>query len=323
MNPLIIIMIIILLVSGIVLYYGIKKLSQANKIEVKKVHQQHQEDLLNQKISGLTLKIEQLKAVEKEKNKEIENLDLKVRLKRQAVQQDYTVEKKILDNQLEDFKKTTQQAASHYFNTLEKDYVSAQRAHKQHLANLQAEYNQAAADLQVLKDTRKAAFEALLKQQEVKENKDNYRLKPSQQDLEDIGTLEHIKHSLHKPRILSMLMWQTFWQPLAKKQFPIILQDKTKIGIYKITNIITDQCYIGQSLNIYKRWCDHCKAGLGIDTPVGNKLYQSIQKTGLQNFTFELLCQCPKEELDQKEKYFIELYQSDLYGFNGTKGNKK
>ena len=323
MNPLIIIMIIILLVSGIILYYGIKKLSQANKIEVKKVHQQHQEDLLNQKISGLTLKIEQLKAVEKEKNKEIENLDLKVRLKRQAVQQDYTVEKKILDNQLEDFKKTTQQAASHYFNTLEKDYVSAQRAHKQHLANLQAEYNQAAADLQVLKDTRKAAFEALLKQQEVKENKDNYRLKPSQQDLEDIGTLEHIKHSLHKPRILSMLMWQTFWQPLAKKQFPIILQDKTKIGIYKITNIITDQCYIGQSLNIYKRWCDHCKAGLGIDTPVGNKLYQSIQKTGLQNFTFELLCQCPKEELDQKEKYFIELYQSDLYGFNGTKGNKK
>ena len=323
MNPLIIIMIIILLVSGIILYYGIKKLSQANKIEVKKVHQQHQEDLLNQKISGLTFKIEQLKAVEKEKNKEIENLDLKVRLKRQAVQQDYTVEKKILDNQLEDFKKTTQQAASHYFNTLEKDYVSAQRAHKQHLANLQAEYNQAAADLQVLKDTRKAAFEALLKQQEVKENKDNYRLKPSQQDLEDIGTLEHIKHSLHKPRILSMLMWQTFWQPLAKKQFPIILQDKTKIGIYKITNIITDQCYIGQSLNIYKRWCDHCKAGLGIDTPVGNKLYQSIQKTGLQNFTFELLCQCPKEELDQKEKYFIELYQSDLYGFNGTKGNKK
>lgn len=323
MNPLIIIMIIILLVSGIVLYYGIKKLSQANKIEVKKVHQQHQEDLLNQKISGLTLKIEQLKAVEKEKNKEIENLDLKVRLKRQAVQQDYTVEKKILDNQLEDFKKTTQQAASHYFNTLEKDYVSAQRAHKQHLTRLQAEYNQAAADLQVLKDTRKAAFEALLKQQEVKENKDNYRLKPSQQDLEDIGTLEHIKHSLHKPRILSMLMWQTFWQPLAKKQFPIILQDKTKIGIYKITNIITDQCYIGQSLNIYKRWCDHCKAGLGIDTPVGNKLYQSIQKTGLQNFTFELLCQCPKEELDQKEKYFIELYQSDLYGFNGTKGNKK
>ena len=316
MNPLIIIMIIILLVSGIILYYGIKKLSQANKIEVQKVHQQHQEDLLNQKISGL-------KAVEKEKNKEIENLDLKVRLKRQAVQQDYTVEKKILDNQLEDFKKTTQQAASHYFNTLEKDYVSAQRAHKQHLANLQAEYNQAAADLQVLKDTRKAAFEALLKQQEVKENKDNYRLKPSQQDLEDIGTLEHIKHSLHKPRILSMLMWQTFWQPLAKKQFPIILQDKTKIGIYKITNIITDQCYIGQSLNIYKRWCDHCKAGLGIDTPVGNKLYQKKKKTGLQNFTFELLCQCPKEELDQKEKYFIELYQSDLYGFNGTKGNKK
>ena len=55
---------------------------------------------------------------------------------------------------------------------------------------------------------------------------------------------------LAKPRILSMLIWQTYWQPLAKKQFPLILQDKTKCGIYKITNQLTDESYIGQSVNI-------------------------------------------------------------------------
>ena len=120
-----------------------------------------------------------------------------------------------------------------------------------------------------------------------------------------------------------MLIWQTFWQPLAKQRFPIILQAKTKIGIYKITNIRTEECYIGQSLDIYKRWCQHCKAGLGIDTPVGNKLYKAIQKDGLQNFTFELIIECSKEQLNEKEKYFIELYQSDTYGYNGTGGNKK
>jgi hypothetical protein len=51
-----------------------------------------------------------------------------------------------------------------------------------------------------------------------------------------------------------MLIWQTYWQPLAKKVFPIILQDKTKMGIYKITSLDTEECYIGQAVDIYKRW---------------------------------------------------------------------
>jgi len=51
-----------------------------------------------------------------------------------------------------------------------------------------------------------------------------------------------------------MLIWQTYWQPLAKVKFPIILKDKTKMGIYKITNSQTGECYIGQAVDIYKRW---------------------------------------------------------------------
>ena len=119
-----------------------------------------------------------------------------------------------------------------------------------------------------------------------------------------------------------MLIWQTYWQPIAKKQFPQILQDKTKCGIYKITNTITDECYIGQSVDIYKRWNDHCKCGLGIDTPPGNKLYKAIQEYGLENFTFELLTSCNQTELNEKERYFIELYQADTFGYNSQGGNK-
>ena len=319
---LIILVVCALLVCSLLVIYGKGKLNQANNIIIEKTHQQNQVKLLQQKIFNLNQNIQILQKQQKDRQAQLQNLDLKIKLKRQSVQKDYTAEKQIIKNQLEQFKKVSKQAASNYIDILQKDYQHAEAAHKQQITKLQAEYNRASADLQVLKDTRKAAFEALLKEQEIKENKENYSLIPSKNDLQDIYTLEHIKAGLHKPRILSMLIWQTYWQPLAKKQFPIILQDKTKTGIYKITNTQNDQCYIGQSLNIYKRWCDHCKAGLGIDTPVGNKLYQSMQKTGLEYFTFELLCECPKEELDEKEKYFIELYQSDLYGFNGTKGNK-
>ena len=94
------------------------------------------------------------------------------------------------------------------------------------------------------------------------------------------------------------------------------------IGIYKITNKINKKCYIGQSVDVYKRWNDHCKCGLGIDTPPGNKLYKAMQEYGLDKFTFELLTECNQTELNEKEKYFIELYQADTFGYNSTGGNK-
>lgn len=229
----------------------------------------------------------------------------------------------IIKKRVQEYKQLVDKSANCYIDEVEKRYEAADAAHVQKMASIKAEQDEVAAALNNLKETRKIAYERVLKQQEVKDNKDNYRLMPYYQDLHDVHILENIKPNLNKQRILSMLIWQSVWQPIAKKQFPIILQDKTKTGIYRITNIQTDECYIGQAVDVYKRWCQHCKAGLGIDTPAGNKLYKAIQKYGLQNFTFELICECPKEQLNEKENYFIELYQSNLYGYNGNIGVKK
>ena len=227
-----------------------------------------------------------------------------------------------ISNTLDENKKISDSAFRDYEKTLEQAYVATELSFDKRVELLNSEMKSIQDDLNNLKETRAAAHEALLKEQEVKDNKDNYRLLPSQADLTDARRLEIVKRELNKPRILSMLIWQTYWQPLAKKQFPQILQDKTKCGIYKITNTITDECYIGQSVDVYKRWCEHCKCGLGIDTPPGNKLYKAIQEYGLENFTFELLTECTQSELNEKERYFIELYQADTFGFNSTGGNK-
>lgn len=263
-----------------------------------------------------------LKIQYNDQNKTYKDLQENINYIRKENDQFYKQQKKTIEQRLEDFKKVTKIAADNYVNTIEKVYEHAEAGHAEKMTRLKEEFNEATADLQKLQNTRKAAHQALLKQKQIKENKDNYRLLPSSFDIQDIAALKRVKETLHKPRILSMLIWQTYYQPLAKEKFPIILQDKTKMGIYKITNTYTDQCYIGQSVDVYKRWSDHCKAGLGIDAPVGNKLYKAMQEDGLYNFTFQLLCQCSKEELDEKEKYFISLYQSDIYGYNGTKGNK-
>lgn len=215
------------------------------------------------------------------------------------------------------------EALQNYIEILEQQYEKAESNYDNQIAELHNTLCTIHQELDKLKATRAAAHEALLKEQEVKDNKDNYKLSPSQADLADARRLEIVKRELNKPRILSMLIWQTYWQPLAKKQFPLILKDKTKCGIYKITNQITDECYIGQAVDVYKRWNEHCKCGLGIDTPPGNKLYKAMQDYGLENFTFELLTECNQSELNEKEKYFIELYQADTFGYNGNRGVAK
>ena len=225
-----------------------------------------------------------------------------------------------ISNTLNENKKISDDAFRAYEKALEQAYAEVDLSFDKRAAQLWNEMDLIQKELDELKTTRAAAHEALLKEQEIKDNKDNYRLLPSQGDLADARRLEIVKRELNKPRILSMLIWQTYWQPLAKKQFPLILQAKTKCGIYKITNTVTDECYIGQAVDIYTRWNQHCKCGLGIDTPPGNKLYKAIQEYGLENFTFELLTECNQSELNEKEKYFIELYQADTFGYNGNKG---
>ena len=68
------------------------------------------------------------------------------------------------------------------------------------------ESNKIKEDLEQIRKTRASAQEALLKEQEIKEDMSFYSLNPSQNDLDDIQALERIKPKLHQPRILSMLI---------------------------------------------------------------------------------------------------------------------
>lgn len=252
------------------------------------------------------------------------SIEDKIQQKEQNFNQKYNFEEQSIQTRLKNYEKIKKQSIDQQLQLYKTEYKAEKIRYEQELALLRQEVQAVAASLQTLKQTRKAAYQAILRQKEMKNKVDDYRLIPSQVDLSDIKKLEKVKMELSKPRILSMLIWQTFWQPIAKVKFPIILKDKTKMGIYKITNIETNQCYIGQAVDIYKRWNQHCKAGLGIDTPPGNKLYKAMMDYGLQNFAFEILLECNRNELNEKEKYFISLYQADTYGYNSNIGvNKK
>ena len=134
--------------------------------------------------------------------------------------------------------------------------------------------------------------------------------------------LENLKASFHKPVVLSKLIWTQYFQKQMTELCDRVLGKKTICGIYKITNLNSEYCYIGQSVDVSKRWKDHCKCGLGIEASVTNKLYNNMQKNGVWNFSFELLEECSRNLLNEKERFWIEMYQSDKFGLNTTKGNK-
>jgi len=48
-----------------------------------------------------------------------------------------------------------------------------------------------------------------------------------------------------------------------------------------------------------------------------------MKKEGIDNFTFEILEECTIENLDEKEAFYINLYNSYNYGYNSNRGNKK
>lgn len=90
-------------------------------------------------------------------------------------------------------------------------------------------------------------------------------------------------------------------------------------GIYKITNLINDKSYIGQSIHIEERWRKHRNYSFEY---AEYPLYRAFRKYGLENFSFEILEYCQENELNEKEKYYISLYQTFGQGYNQTEGGE-
>lgn len=168
------------------------------------------------------------------------------------------------------------------------------------------------------------ALEAARRQEELESNLDFYRVVLSPEDENEIKVLLSIEHLLSNKRSLRMLIWTNYYSKKVNELAARVLGADEVCGIYKITNIETQQIYIGQSRSVKERIREHCKFSLGIDSP-SNRLYTNMQKYGLSNFTFELMEKCSREKLDERERHWIAFYQSNnnLYGLNSTKGNEK
>lgn len=306
-----IISIIFLILSCILLIYTYKCKNKINVLNTNIANENYILDLQNQSL--------------KEKEQEIER-SIKIKI------QELNDMSHSIENDFENKKALSNKAFESYCDTLDNSYKEKEREYQEHLSLLRVSYEKHQLDLlrktdkireelDSIKATRTAAIQAQIKEKEIKEKREFYMLCPKTADIDDIRKLERIKPDLHNPRVLSMLIWSTFFQKPMTTLCNNVLGTSAITGIYKITNQNNDMCYIGQAVDVATRWKNHAKCGLDIDTPAGNKLYKAMKEEGIWNFSWELLEECPRNELDAKEKFYIELYQSKDFGYNTTKGN--
>lgn len=312
--------IVILIISIITLIVGIKLIVTAKERD-------KQIELENQKLEEhYSLLQNEIKDCEEEIN-ELEKIYFSKTQKLQEIE-DKNVER------VQQQQRLSQEAFENYFETLEYHYEEMVQEHakdinileesysKRQLALL-AEMDKCNAELDKIRATRNAAIQALNKEKEIKEQLSFYCLQLTDEERNDIQILEGIKPRLAKPRILSMLIWSTFFQKQMNSLCARVLGTENIVcGIYKITNQVTSEAYIGQAVDIAGRWKEHAKCGLGIDTPASNKLYKSMMEYGITNFSWEVLEVCPREQLNEKEREYIDIYQTKTFGMNTTKGNK-
>lgn len=159
--------------------------------------------------------------------------------------------------------------------------------------------------------------------EQIKQDKNFYRIVLSEEVQEDVKKLRKIAGELHDPTIIYKLIYKTYYEkPFTEMVGRVVSNDAAACGIYKITNLENGRSYIGQTRQAFKeRWRTHLKRGVKAEPGTQNKLYAAMWEDGVENFTFEVLATCSVDELNQKEREYIALYHADTWGYNGTGGN--
>lgn len=92
-------------------------------------------------------------------------------------------------------------------------------------------------------------------------------------------------------------------------------------GIYKISNKNNGRVYIGKSKDIMQRWASHERALLK-GTHHSTKLQEDFDKYGgIEAFDFSVIETCAPSELNEREKYYIQKFDSENNGYNGNEKN--
>ena len=188
------------------------------------------------------------------------------------------------------------------------------------IEGLEARKAEIEADVRFQEERFQGLLEPLQQYEKEQQEKLYYTIQVPEEYRSDIDYLlttvaQQVKH----PDIISKLVWAEYVKPAMDETIKrVSIEDKA--GIYKITNIETNKCYIGKSTNIKKRLQDHFKSSVGISSIADQAIHHAILQEGLWNWAIEVITYCDKDKLNELEKYYIEFFKAQEYGYNKTGG---
>ena len=161
-----------------------------------------------------------------------------------------------------------------------------------------------------------SAVEANKRAEEIKQKQDFYRLQLTAIDLDEIKRLREVEPYLREKEPLNKVIWKVYYEKPYTDLIGRVVGTGIHTGIYKITNIENQMCYVGQAVNIADRWKQHIKRGIGAEAPTRNKLYPAMLEVGVENFTFEIIEECDKSKLNEREDYWQEFFHAKDFGYS-------
>lgn len=276
-------------------------------------------DIQEQEFYSHTLKDEILLLKQQKDNTQHSIDDLKLQAE--------TASKIIYDQAMETMQLQLEQSAEREREKFEKAKEEYLNEYQSMLSTGVEEYNTAITNLQYEKvrletsiaDARSiadAAIAANKRAYEIQQQNDFYKLNLTENDLSEIEKLKDIIPYLRDPEALNKVIWKIYYEKPYTDLIGRVVGTGVKTGIYKITNTTNQMCYVGQAVNVADRWKQHIKRGMGAETPTKNKLYPAMLKDGVENFTFELIEECDRSLLNDREDYWQEYFKAKEFGYS-------
>ena len=204
--------------------------------------------------------------------------------------------------------------------------IEAQK-YQENVASFEAQYHETVAGLMeaykslegnvaIMRATNDAAVAAAKRAAEMKDQQDYYRIQLSAADLHEIELLREVEPYLRDKEPLNKVIWKCYYEKPTTDMIGRVVGSGVHTGIYKLTEIATGKCYVGQAANIADRWKQHIKRGVGADTPTRNKLYPAMIAAGPENFTFEIVEECDRTLLDEREDFWQDYFKAKEFGYS-------
>lgn len=167
-----------------------------------------------------------------------------------------------------------------------------------------------------LRSKAESAVAAAKRSEEMRTAADFYRIQLSELDLQEIKMLRNVSPYLRDKEPLNKVIWKCYYENPTSDLIGRVIGSGVHTGIYKITNLENQMCYVGQAVNLSDRWKQHIKRGVGADQPTRNKLYPVMFELGPENFSFEIIEECDKSLLDEREKFWQDFFKAKEYGYS-------